>query len=127
SGLTGGFFSIDLYVHPRSLVIAYSLGVVITFLAVILSSWRVSKLNVVAAIRDIPEVYRAKRNRTQIIWGIIGTLLGGAMVAISWDNGSLTQFLIGITVLPFGVAAILRSEEHTSELQSRENLVCRLL
>lgn len=107
SGLTGGFFSMDLYVHPRSLVIAYSLGVVITFLAVILSSWRVSKLNVVAAIRDIPEVYRAKRNRTQIIWGIIGTLLGGAMVAISWDNGSLTQFLIGITVLPFGVAAIL--------------------
>src|SRR5690606_40717987 len=30
---------------------------------------------------------------------------------------------------PHGVAAIMvgRSEEHTSELQSRENLVCRLL
>src|SRR5690606_39449116 len=27
----------------------------------------------------------------------------------------------------FVVAEILRSEEHTSELQSRENLVCRLL
>src|SRR5690606_39926255 len=26
-----------------------------------------------------------------------------------------------------GVAAVPRSEEHTSELQSRENLVCRLL
>src|SRR5690606_23496258 len=26
-----------------------------------------------------------------------------------------------------GAAALLRSEEHTSELQSRENLVCRLL
>src|SRR5690606_41257486 len=26
-----------------------------------------------------------------------------------------------------GVAVVLRSEEHTSELQSRENLVCRLL
>src|SRR5690606_41672014 len=26
-----------------------------------------------------------------------------------------------------GHAAVLRSEEHTSELQSRENLVCRLL
>src|SRR5690606_14387520 len=30
-------------------------------------------------------------------------------------------------VLPLAIALILRSEEHTSELQSRENLVCRLL
>src|SRR5690606_41715248 len=29
--------------------------------------------------------------------------------------------------LRIGVAASARSEEHTSELQSRENLVCRLL
>src|SRR5690606_39960492 len=28
---------------------------------------------------------------------------------------------------PFGLYDVLRSEEHTSELQSRENLVCRLL
>src|SRR5690606_39649804 len=28
---------------------------------------------------------------------------------------------------PSGTATITRSEEHTSELQSRENLVCRLL
>src|SRR5690606_5167641 len=31
------------------------------------------------------------------------------------------------TVVPAYSAAIRRSEEHTSELQSRENLVCRLL
>src|SRR2546430_13327262 len=29
--------------------------------------------------------------------------------------------------LPWGFAASLRSEEHTSELQSQSNLVCRLL
>src|SRR5690606_41426804 len=28
---------------------------------------------------------------------------------------------------PGGASGVLRSEEHTSELQSRENLVCRLL
>src|SRR5690606_40642238 len=32
------------------------------------------------------------------------------------------------TVMPeFRLVGLLRSEEHTSELQSRENLVCRLL
>src|SRR5207302_8129296 len=35
--------------------------------------------------------------------------------------GSRTEFTGQLTFLP------LRSEEHTSELQSRENLVCRLL
>src|SRR5690606_39071236 len=38
----------------------------------------------------------------------------------------------GITIINFGMgspvaATVMRSEEHTSELQSRENLVCRLL
>ena len=32
--------------------------------------------------------------------------------------------LIGVVI---GLGSILRSEEHTSELQSRRNLVCRLL
>src|SRR5690606_40980028 len=29
-------------------------------------------------------------------------------------------------ILPYHTSSCLRSEEHTSELQSRENLVCRL-
>jgi putative ABC transport system permease protein len=106
-GLAGGEFSLDLYVHPRSLVIAYSLGVVITFAAVILSSWRVSKLNVVAAIRDIPEAYQARRNRKQLVWGTIGIVAGVGMIAAGWASGGLTPFLIGVTVVPFGLAAIL--------------------
>src|SRR5690606_40160471 len=35
--------------------------------------------------------------------------------------------LLNITVKPQSQGRGLRSEEHTSELQSRENLVCRLL
>src|SRR5690606_2191656 len=33
----------------------------------------------------------------------------------------------GDVVIEFPTAGFVRSEEHTSELQSRENLVCRLL
>src|SRR5690606_40508291 len=42
----------------------------------------------------------------------------------------LKEKLIGVAVcdrLDDGLSAVYRSEEHTSELQSRENLVCRLL
>src|SRR5690606_41166582 len=47
----------------------------------------------------------------------VGDLLGGAQIA-SLPPGSQPQG---------GGPQFIRSEEHTSELQSRENLVCRLL
>src|SRR2546430_12741480 len=37
------------------------------------------------------------------------------------------ELLLGALELRFGDAHQLRSEEHTSELQSQSNLVCRLL
>src|SRR5690606_41785118 len=46
------------------------------------------------------------------------------------DYGSIRalESKVGHFFVPLGVGAHLeRSEEHTSELQSRENLVCRLL
>ena len=49
-------------------------------------------------------------------------------------SGSEVSLLISLTLFPLGLTPIIygylidnRSEEHTSELQSRTNLVCRLL
>ena len=39
----------------RSLVVAYALGVLLTLVVVALSAWRVSRLNIVAAVRGLPE------------------------------------------------------------------------
>src|SRR5690606_18225897 len=58
----------------------------------------------------------------QLLQGRHADNVGGGI-----DNFSLRQPLgvcAGIT--PFNFPAMVRSEEHTSELQSRENLVCRL-
>src|SRR5690606_40464414 len=41
--------------------------------------------------------------------------------------GSAEGFVAGDADVTHGLLRSLRSEEHTSELQSRENLVCRLL
>src|SRR5690606_39929699 len=43
------------------------------------------------------------------------------------ENRGSAGFERGQSTAPGTVAEHLRSEEHTSELQSRENLVCRLL
>src|SRR5690606_41786726 len=56
----------------------------------------------------------------------------GAARAKARCVGDAHQFVIDVAAVQGqrpvgGVTAIERSEEHTSELQSRENLVCRLL
>jgi putative ABC transport system permease protein len=51
----GSDFTISFATNPQNVVIAFCLGMVLTFAVVLISSWRVSRLNVVRAIRDIPE------------------------------------------------------------------------
>ena len=48
-------FPLKLSFQPRSLIIAYCLGVIFTFCSVIVSSWLVSRMTVVEAMRDLPE------------------------------------------------------------------------
>jgi putative ABC transport system permease protein len=53
------FASTDLAIRPNvtliSLVVSYALGMLVTFATVLISARRVSHLNIVSAIRDLPE------------------------------------------------------------------------
>jgi len=56
AGLFGaGGFGLQSHIELRSVMVAFCLGAIVTFLTVSFSSWRVSRLNVVAAIRDLPD------------------------------------------------------------------------
>ena len=47
-------FQLTRHFEPRSAVVAYCLGMVITFITVAISAYRVSRMNIVAAVRDLP-------------------------------------------------------------------------
>jgi putative ABC transport system permease protein len=51
----GTGISIRPSVSTRSLLVSYSLGMLVTFITVLISANRVSHLNIVSAIRDLPE------------------------------------------------------------------------
>jgi putative ABC transport system permease protein len=106
--IIGDFFTIEPMVQPRSLIIAYCMGVVITFLAVVISSWRISRLNVVAAIRDIPDVTIHHRRRRTLFWGIALLVVGALLTAIGLSSGSAFAYLTGMSMVPFGILVVLR-------------------
>lgn len=81
---------LEFSVAPRSLIVAFCLGVITTFIVVFLASWRASRLNIVAAIRDLPE--SRPHNPEQATWrGYLRGALNG-MVAF----GIIVVSLIGL-------------------------------
>ncbi|MEX2159145.1 MAG: FtsX-like permease family protein [Dehalococcoidia bacterium] len=92
------FFNITPYVTLRSIVISYSLGVSLTFLTVTFSSWRVSNLNIVAAIRDLSD--NAKADPEFGTWrGYLRGVLNAVVAVFTFPIGPFVQMLNGH---PFG-------------------------
>ena len=100
--------SIEPYVTPRSLIIAYSLGVVVTFITVLFSSWRASHLNIVRAIRDIPEPTYRRTTLRSLIFGIIGMLLGAFLGWVGIASGILFPHALGVSLFLLCSIPILR-------------------
>ncbi|MDQ3512373.1 MAG: ABC transporter permease [Chloroflexota bacterium] len=106
--VSGDEVAFEQRVRPQSLIIAYCLGVVLTFLTMLVASWVVSRLNVVAAIRDIPDVTVRGRKKRTLAWGALLLLAGGALISIGASIGQAFPFFVGMSVVSFGLALVLR-------------------
>jgi len=90
----GDNLGLDLTVSftPRSLVVAFCLGVIATFIVIFISSWRASRLNITAAIRDLPESHPI--NPEAATWrGYVRAALNGVLATGVPVGASL--FLVG--------------------------------
>jgi putative ABC transport system permease protein len=107
----GGVFSafgitFTPHVTPRTIVISFSLGVVLTFLTVSFSSWRVSNLNIVRAIRDIPEPTNKKMGwRGLAAWSFL-IAFGALMFWSGISSNTAFPFALGFTLIFCGVAVL---------------------
>lgn len=104
----GDFVSVEPHVTPRSLVVAYCLGVVITFLTVVGASWKISRINIVAAVRDIPDVEETRRTRSGIIWSGLLLVTGTLLIWTGLSGDQAFPFYMGMSLIPFGVALLGR-------------------
>ncbi|HEY6541259.1 MAG TPA: FtsX-like permease family protein, partial [Ktedonobacteraceae bacterium] len=60
-------FPLKVALQPRSLVIAFCLGVIFTFFSVGVSAWLVSRMTVVDALRNLPETERPRLTLLEIL------------------------------------------------------------
>ncbi|MBI5288312.1 MAG: FtsX-like permease family protein [Chloroflexi bacterium] len=100
---------IVFHIEPRSLLIAYAIGVVLTFVTVVISAWRVSRLSIVAAIRETNE---AASRATGAFSGALGaaTIVAGgglAMLGLRWDEASILG--AGLSAGLIGAALMARA------------------
>lgn len=128
-GIMGRLIGQYLAIHPhatfRSLMVAYALGVTVTFLTIIFASVRSSRLNIVQAIRDLPEHKAPQHLRPKFTWkGAIfwpfrvvlyyigwGTVLGvvGALLMLQGaESQSAFWFSLGLSIMVLGIALFLR-------------------
>jgi putative ABC transport system permease protein len=90
------------------LIVAYTLSVVVTFLTITVSSWRVSRLNIVRAIRDIPEPVRHRASLRRLILGLLGVVAGAVLMWVGNECNEAFAFAFGISLIPLSLAAALR-------------------
>ena len=104
----GGEFNIAFAFEPKSVAMAFMMGMVLTFLIVLIASWRVSRLNIIRAIRDIPEP-ESRRNSVKGWIVAVATPIAGALIV--WQGfriENMTLFMLGISLVIVGFALIAR-------------------
>ena len=95
-------------VAPQSLLIAYVGGFLLTLGTVAVASWRASRLNIVRALRSIPEPPPALRLYTRLAYLGLPVLAGGVLLFLATYQGSTDISLpsLGGDLAIVGVALI---------------------
>ncbi|MCK5548287.1 MAG: ABC transporter permease, partial [Thermoplasmata archaeon] len=71
--------SLTFHFELMSIVLSFCLGLIITFVTIAVASWNVSKLNIVRAIRKIPEPVSEKATKKTILSGTLLIIIGAVL------------------------------------------------
>jgi putative ABC transport system permease protein len=99
--------SIGFTVKVASIAFAYSIGVLLTLLVVGYSARRVSRMNIVSAIRSLPDPAVAKSRRRRWLWPSVGILLGLLFVWAGIQAKDAVALGVGVSALVLGAVPLL--------------------
>jgi putative ABC transport system permease protein len=92
----------------QTLLTAYVIGFLLTLITVVVASWRASRLNIVRAIRDLPEPPPAVRTYTYLAYlGAVAFVIGVLLYATTYRGTSDASYpILGGTFAIVGLALI---------------------
>jgi putative ABC transport system permease protein len=99
-------FELYFTVKPGSLAQSFVVGFVVAVLTIVAMSIRVSRLNIIRAIRDIPEPPTRRRKRW-LYAGLACAALGGLWTVTAAASQEAFGLLLGPTLVFVGVAPVL--------------------
>jgi putative ABC transport system permease protein len=103
-----GDFRISYAVKPASLALAYAVGVLLTFAVVTFSAWRVSRMNISTAIRNLPEPRTPEKRRRRWALPIAGIVFGGLLAAAGISGKEAIVLGLGVSFLILSLVPLLR-------------------
>ena len=102
----GDDISFELHFELASLGIAAAAGFLITMATVAVASWRVSRLNIVRAIRDIPEPVLTKSEKKYLTTGLASVAFGVLLMASGVSSHQAAAATSGMALISLGAAMV---------------------
>jgi putative ABC transport system permease protein len=107
-GAAGQGSAPPLVIEPVSLAIGAGTGLVISLLTIWATSLRIARLNIIRAIRDLPEPKITRVRKRTLVLGAVGTLTGTAVGFAGYLGDNAIALSLGVPVAAFSASPLLR-------------------
>ena len=107
-----GQVPVTFHFDPSSVLTAFVAGTALTWATILVASWRVSRLNIVRAIRDLPEPGTRERSRDALAAGLLAAAAGLALTAWGFSANTGLGKIPGPPLLSLGLGIVVASRGH---------------
>jgi len=107
-----GQVPVTFHFDPSSVLSAFVAGTALTWATILVASWRVSRLNIVRAIRDLPEPGTRERSRDALAAGLLAAVAGLALTAWGFLANTGLGKIPGPPLLSLGLGIVVASRGH---------------
>jgi len=107
-----GQVPVTFHFDPSSVLTAFVAGTALTWATILVASWRVSRLNIVRAIRDLPEPGTRERSRDALAAGLLAAAAGLALTAWGFLANTGLGKIPGPPLLSLGLGIAVASRRH---------------